>query len=87
MKLAHKIRSFDIFGNNITLNFNSNGNSHKTYIGGVCTLLSTLFFIMYCGQKILNASGNESIQFDKKKIDPNNLGEVSLGETDYIPRY
>ena len=87
MKLAHKIRSFDLFGNQITLNFNSNGNSHKTYIGGVCTLLSTLFFILYCGQKIINAPGNDYIDFNKRKIDPDKLGAVSLGEANYIPRY
>ena len=86
-QFTNKIRSFDIYGNPITLNFNDKGNSHKTHIGGVCTIISTLFFIMYCGQKIINASGNENIDLDKRMVNINKLGEVSLGEADYIPRY
>ena len=44
----------------------------------MCTLFSTLFFIMYCAQKIYNASGNSTINFEKKYIDPNTLKEVTL---------
>ena len=87
MKLLNKILSFDVYGKEITLNFNSKGNSHKTFVGGICTIISTLFFIMYCGQKIINASGNSDIDLDKRKVNIDNLGEVSLGSADYIPRY
>ena len=84
---TNKIKSIDIYGNPITLNFNDKGNSHKTYIGGICTLISTLFFMMYCGQKIINAPGNENIKLDERKINIDDLGEMSLGEAYYIPRY
>ena len=87
MQLLKKIRSYDIYGKQIDLNFNSKGNSHNTYIGGVCSVFSTLFYIMYCGQKIINASDNANIDWDSTKINPMSLGEMSLGEADYIPRY
>ena len=64
MKLLNKLRSYDIYGNDITLNFNDKGNSHKTYVGGICTFYSTLFFVLYCAQKIISAKDNDNTNFD-----------------------
>ena len=87
MKLLNKLRSYDVYGNNITLNFNSKGNSHRTYVGGLCTFFSTLLLFMYCSQKILSAKDNDTQNFNIKMINPNNMGEVSLAEACYIPRF
>ena len=56
-------------------------------MGGTCTIISTLLFMMYCGQKIVAASGNANLHLDKRKVDIKSLGEVSLGSANYIPRY
>ena len=79
MKLLNKLRSYDIYGNIITLNFNSKGNSHKTYIGGICTFFSTMFFFMYCAQKIISAKDNDTVSLDSNMINPTIFSEVSLG--------
>ena len=37
--IIKKIRSYDMFGHYIHLNFNRNGTNHKTTAGGMCSIL------------------------------------------------
>ena len=45
--LNNKIKSEDMFGHQIVLNFNKDGDSHKTLIGGIGSLFVSSFMIMY----------------------------------------
>ena len=47
MNLKKFIKGFDQFGHVITLNFNRNGNSHKTSIGGFFSIFIQIFVTFY----------------------------------------
>ena len=78
MKLAKHIRSIDVYGKKVTLKFNKKGDSQKTYIGGLCTVFTTLIFLIYCFQKLISASDNATTHIDKRMINPDSLNEVKL---------
>ena len=46
-KLRKLIQSQDIFGHTINLNFNREGSSHKTILGGIVSFLLKLFLAFY----------------------------------------
>ena len=50
--LSHKkarsfTKSFDIFTHNFKLNFNQNGDTHQTVIGGVISIVLKLLYVLY----------------------------------------
>ena len=48
-KYSNFVKDIDMFGHTIKLNFNKNGDSHKTFIGGLFSMLIkvTLAFYVY----------------------------------------
>ena len=46
-KLAKLLKSNDVFGHEIRLNFNNSGTSHGTIPGGIATLVLYLFMGFY----------------------------------------
>ena len=51
--MKKKLKSVDIFGKGIMLNYNKKGKTFNTLIGGVSTILISLFLIIYGIQRIL----------------------------------
>ena len=47
MDLLRTIRSQDIYGHLISLNFNKKGSSNKTYLGGIFTIMGKLLILTY----------------------------------------
>jgi hypothetical protein len=43
------IRSYDMFGHLITMNFNKRGQRHKTHIGAIFSILIKVFIYLYIG--------------------------------------
>ena len=55
-KLRKLIQGQDMFGHRINLNFNREGNSHKTIIGGlvsICLKLFMTYYVYYNFKKML----------------------------------
>jgi len=67
--------SHDLFGHVINLNFNRQGSSHKTLIGGIASILIKIFMAIYIGLKL-----NKLIN----RLDPNNEAITSLTKLDEI---
>ncbi len=44
----------DIFGKKIELNYDKNGSTHKTYLGGFLTILYVTFIMAYLAYGFLN---------------------------------
>ena len=42
-----KICSHDLFGHKINMNFNKQGNIHKTLVGGICSIVMKLCIVAY----------------------------------------
>ena len=57
--IKQSIRNQDDFGYQVVLNFNRNGNSYTTAIGGVITMLIKLTLVAYCSQRIHKMVNNE----------------------------
>jgi hypothetical protein len=48
------IKKVDIFGKKIELNYDKNGSTHKTYLGGFLTILYVTFIMAYLAYGFLN---------------------------------
>ena len=84
-----QVRSKDMFGHLITLNFNKRGQHHKTQIGGLFSIIIKLFINIYVllnfnTMFMRNANVNSSISsmesFEK-------FGKVNVNETDHFVIY
>ena len=47
IKTYNVIKNQDMFGHQIVLNFNKDGDSHKTLIGGIGSILVQGFMVLY----------------------------------------
>ena len=45
--MLNKIKSFDQFGHEVVLNFNSKGKFHFTLLGGIVSILVNIFVLVY----------------------------------------
>jgi hypothetical protein len=55
--MKDKIKNIDIFGHPIQLNFDEKGITHKTILGGICTILYYIFitgYATYCFYELIN---------------------------------
>ena len=43
------IADFDVFGKPVRLNFNKNGDTHNTRVGGVCSIIAYILYLAYIG--------------------------------------
>ena len=62
------IKSFDTFGHEIALNFNRNGQTHKTLPGGILSLIVYSLFTIFVGikMKILFQLGDNDLGLSEK---------------------
>ena len=81
------IKSQDMFGQQIMLNFNNRGSAHNTFVGGVASLLIYSFISWYTGyhcHELLtwgNNMNSSSMLIEK-------LGtkrRVNMADTQYLP--
>ena len=47
MGLTRAIKEFDMFGHDVRLNFNRNGDTHKTILGGIVSLFIKTAIFLY----------------------------------------
>jgi hypothetical protein len=75
------IKTMDMFGREVNLNFDKKGEYHKTVIGGIFSMLLSIIIIIYGGMR-LNVLFNNLEDADMSMmqvIDPNNdLGQVNI---------
>ena len=64
------LRSYDMFGHLITMNFNKKGNRHKTQIGAIFSMFIKFFIYVYIGLTF------KSLLF----LDPNKNGTTNTME-------
>ena len=74
-KYINVVKDNDMFGHTINLNFNRNGDSHKTFIGGLFSMLIkvTLAFYVYTLFKRMFYNEGDS---NYTRIDVMNLTDV-----------
>ena len=74
----------DMFGHVINLNFNKNGNSHGSFIGGVFSVIIKLMLLLYVflivKMWLLNEGDTNFSQTDV--VDVNEAGHVNFGDVD-----
>ena len=78
-RFAAWVKSHDMFGHEIKLNFNRNGDAHTTFIGGLVSLLVKTVMTIYIYMNIMKLVGFEdaAVETKIKNIDLEELGEVS----------
>ena len=81
--LRKVIQSQDIFGHTIHVNFNCEGTSHKTVIGGFVSIVLKcfmIFYVYYNVRKMLFYEDDKQYS-DHVLLDLNDLGTVNYNET------
>ncbi len=53
-KFEEKIKSFDLFGHNVSLNFNKEGKMYKTVFGGTFSIIYSLIIFGYTCSKLVD---------------------------------
>ena len=69
--LSKFIREFDLFGHTIELNFNKEGSTYKTFIGGLISLIVKIFLLYYLILKtyVLVTFGDNTVTYQEAFID------------------
>ena len=74
------VKSHDMFGHEIKLNFNRNGDAHTTFVGGLVSLLVKTMMTVYIYMNVMKLVGIEDAAVETKIM---NLDLEELGEIDY----
>ena len=77
-RFASWVKSQDMFGHEIKLNFNRNGDAHTTVIGGLtsCIVKALIYIYIYmCAMKLFMIE-DAQIETKIKNLDLDELGEV-----------
>ena len=80
-----KIKSQDMYGHPVKLNFAESGDSHKTMIGGLFSLIINFLiwtFIAYNIKKLLLMEANKDT-LHNRSIDLEEFGNVNYTETNF----
>ena len=84
-KFAKKVSEFDIFGHVINLNFQREGESHKTAIGGFFSffikLAMTLYVFFNLKKMILHEDDTNNIEYNLEDL--TKMGSITLDSTDF----
>lgn len=81
-RFASWVKSQDMFGHEIKLNFNRNGDAHTTVIGGLtsCIVKALIYIYIYmCAMKLFMIE-DAQIETKIKNLDLNELDEVDYQE-------
>ena len=87
MPILDTIRSQDLFGFPIALNFNKGGSTHKSVLGGAVSIFIKIIIVTYTVVLVntLVFNENDELQTIKVQSDPDELGEVRLNEMGFVP--
>ena len=80
------IEDYDMFGHPIALTFSKRGSAYQTKLGGWCSIIINLFMVVLCvmfAKQILFYQ-NDQISTSLDRIDIDDLGEMSLNETNIV---
>jgi hypothetical protein len=82
-KIQDKIKKTDIFGKRVNLNFDQQGETHRTSIGGIFSILLCIIIIVYGSIKmnVMLTHGADADMSMVQTIDPNSLGQVDINST------
>ena len=81
------LKKFDIFGHQVTINFNRKGNTHNTAIGGLLSIiiqLMFLFLIIVKSDEIIKRK-QINITTGSHKVDYDQTGELSMKYFNFMP--
>ena len=84
--MKDKIKNIDIFGHPIQLNFDEKGITHKTILGGICTILYYIFITgqaTYCFYELINYDQG-SVTLVTTSLDLAKLGNVNYNTTSLV---
>ena len=86
-KLSNFIKSFDIFGHPVTLNFNKQGDTHNTIIGGVVSIFIKVLLLMFFVErsKTMLTQGDTKITSTEKLADMSLVNDVNLQDRNILP--
>ena len=78
------MREQDYFGHTVTLNFDRNGDTHKTIIGGFFSIFIKAFIIWYVYLNFyqLLTYGNDNMQYTESLVDLEQRQMVKYHEMD-----
>ena len=80
------IKSQDFFGHQVSLNFDKNGDTHNTTIGGFFSIFIRAFIAWYVIIKFnkLLTYGDDNMQYTESLVDLNSTGPIRFNETDFF---
>ena len=72
-----------MFGKPVNLNFDQQGETHKTSVGGIFSIFLSIIIVVYGGIKInvMLTHGADADMSMVQIIDPNDLGQVDINST------
>ena len=80
-----KIKSYDMYGHPVKLNFAHSGDNHKTLIGGYFSIIINIFIWTYIGynvKKLLMREANRDV-LHVKSLDLANYGKQNYSEMNF----
>lgn len=79
------VKSQDFFGHTITLNFDKNGDTHNTTIGGFFSIFIRSFIIWYVFMNLhkMVYYGNDNMQYTESLLNLNETGAISYSDTEF----
>ena len=83
-RFSQYVKSKDMFGHTIKLNFNKQGDTHQTIIGGFFSLIISLAMTTYVfiNVKKLWLYEDDSLNLEIQKLDLDSLDELAYGSSD-----
>ena len=76
--MKKKVKQCDKFGHKVELNFNKNGNEHKTILGGIVSVIIMIFtftFVTYEIQKLVT-NGDDKVTSVTKFMNQDEIENV-----------
>ena len=83
--VSEVIKSIDMFGQPIELNFNNSGSKHKTVVGGFCSIyirMFLLFYVVYIFHQMFSY-GNDTVRNATFTLDSNRSSEQNVNNIPY----
>ena len=82
-KFNDKLRSNDMFGHTINLNFNKEGDSHQTTLGGFFSVFIRIFMVIYVWMNIkkMLLHEDDSTYTEASPLDLDEYGSKRYDET------
>ena len=79
------VRCQDFFGHQVSLNFDKNGDTHNTIIGGFFSIFIRLFIMWYIVMNFykLITYEDDNMQYTESLVDLSEIGDVQFKDTNF----